>query len=229
MPDGAGPKHRSTSKGTPHASPHWRVSGCIAVPQPAACRAEANLCHVTAVAAGPEHGLETYTAVRGEFQVPPCLCCKATAFPESPAGQGSNCRSESPAPLLLDLVQFQLHRATSYCNLFQRLPSCSSTSQSHDDGLDFAEVHLSNAAMPVNDACLWSFGFGSFCVLPHTLALLPRPASLSLFGHPPARLQHILGAIPGAPMMQRFLPESFDYPCCREHFGHPCAVGRQTP
>ena len=42
-------------RGTPHASAHWRV------PQPAACRAEARLCPLTAVQAGPQER----TAARG--------------------------------------------------------------------------------------------------------------------------------------------------------------------
>ena len=54
------------SAGKPHvksASSHRRV-GCITVTQQAACCAEAQLCHLTAVAAGPTNCLEAHSAAR---------------------------------------------------------------------------------------------------------------------------------------------------------------------
>ena len=76
-------------KGT-HASPHWRVR-CITVPQQAACRPEAQLGHLTAVAAGPQNGFEARTAARRDagLVLQPCLWRRgAVALPKVLAGPG---------------------------------------------------------------------------------------------------------------------------------------------
>ena len=77
-----------------HSTRQSTLEGCITVPQPATCRAEEQLGHLTAIATGPKDGLTTHFAAR-DAQVSQCPLCVAVAFPEALAGILLNC---SPVP-----------------------------------------------------------------------------------------------------------------------------------
>ena len=83
----------------------------------------------------------------------------------------------------------------------------------HKD-LGHCSTELPSLPMP----CGLPFSFGSLCG-----PALMKPVVLCQ-----ALLQRISNLRPGAPMMKRCLPQSFDHRFCQVQFVHVCTVDRQT-